>query len=234
VSIGRHVDADRAPVTVISGATGGVGRALAETRRNDRLVLLGRDPDKLAELARDHPEATTHQLDFSSPDAIAEPFAGLDRVDRLVHCTGVVSNGYIAELDPASTSEIMAASFLSPLMVTQAALPLLRLVGGLVVFVSSGSAKRVRPGWTAYAAAKHAARALAEGIRVEEPNVRVLTVYCGAIDTPMRASIGETRNVDYQPEDYLDPVEVARAVSFAFDTRPGVSIGEIDMRMHGT
>jgi NADP-dependent 3-hydroxy acid dehydrogenase YdfG len=50
----------------------------------------------------------------------------------------------------------------------------------------------------------------------------------------MRASIGETRNVDYQPEDYLDPAEVARAVSFAFDTRPGVSIGEIDMRMHGT
>lgn len=234
MSIGRRVGADVIPVTVISGATGGVGRALAETRSSDRLVLLGRDPDKMAELARDHPDATTRQLDYTSPTAIAEPFAGLDRVDRLVHCTGAIREGRIADLDAGSASEMMAASFLSPLMVTQAALPLLRLVGGMVVFISSGSAKRVRPGWTGYAAAKHAAQALAEGIRAEEPNVRVLSVYCGAIDTPMRASLGEARNVDYQPEDYLDPAEVARAVSFAFDTRPEVSIGEIDMRMQGT
>jgi NADP-dependent 3-hydroxy acid dehydrogenase YdfG len=225
---------DRVPVTVISGATGGVGLALADARRSDRLVLLGRDPDKLAQLARDHPEASTHQVDYTSADAVAESFSGLDRIDRLVHCTGAITEGSIVELGLDSVTEMMTANFLAPLAVTQAALPLLRLVGGIVVFISSGSAKRVRPRWTGYAASKYAARALADGIRAEETNVRVLSVYCGAIDTPMRASLGEIRDVDYTPGEYLDPAEVARAVSFVFDTRPEVLIGEIDMRIQGT
>jgi NADP-dependent 3-hydroxy acid dehydrogenase YdfG len=195
---------------------------------------MGRDPDRLAQLAREHPEASVREVDFASSDAVVASFEGLDRIDRLVHCTGAVKEGSIIELDSGSVTEMMTANFLAPLVVTKAALPLLRTVSGIVVFISSGSAKRVRPGWTGYSAAKYAARALADGIRVEEPEVRVLSVYCGAIDTPMRASLGETRYVDYQPDDYLDPAEVARAVSFAFDTRPEVAIGEIDMRIQGT
>lgn len=220
-------------VTVISGATGGVGEALAEERRDDRLVLLGRDSEKLRQLGKRYPAATTHALSYTSMDAVSEVFAGIERIDRLVHCTGSITTRRIVDLDLELAADMMDASFVAPLVVTRAALPLLRTAGGMVVFISSGAAKTVRPGWAGYAAAKHAARALAEGIRVEEPQVRVLSIYCGAIDTPMRMSLGETREVDYAPGDYLDPVEVARTVSFAFEARPAVAIAEIDMRIQG-
>jgi NADP-dependent 3-hydroxy acid dehydrogenase YdfG len=224
---------DRA-VTVISGGTGGIGRAVARALSGDELVLLGRNDAQLAEAGREHPGALVRKVDYLSESSIAEAFQDLDRIDRLVHCTGVVATGPIAELNVSRITEMMNANFLAPYSVTQAALHLLRRARGMVVFVNSGAGKRVRPGWAGYAASKFAARALAEGLAGEEPDLRVLSIFSGPVDTPMRASLGEERGLDYQSGDYLSPDEVASLVSYATRTRSDVVIREVDIRTRDT
>lgn len=221
-------------VTVVSGATGGIGRAIARAMDGDQLVLLGRDEAGLAEAGAAHPTALVRKVDYLSEASIKDAFQDLGRIDRLVHCTGAVAMAPIADLSSGRLKEMMNANFFAPFAVTQAALHLLRLARGMVVFVNSGAGKRVRPGWTGYAASKFAVRALAEGLSEEEPNLRVLSVFCGAVDTPMRASLGEKRGVDYRAGDYLTADEVASAVLYATQTRSEVAIREIEIRMRNT
>jgi NADP-dependent 3-hydroxy acid dehydrogenase YdfG len=82
-----------------------------------------------------------------------------------------------------------------------------------------------------YAASKFAVRALAEGLALEEPTIRVLSVFIGPVATKMRESLGEVPRVDFVEGDYLEPDEVAAAIEFAFQLRSDVTVTEIDMRV---
>jgi NADP-dependent 3-hydroxy acid dehydrogenase YdfG len=218
-------------VTVVAGATGGIGHAVAARLRHDNLVLLGRDSAKLASLENEFPQARVESVDFDDEDSIAKALADLNQIDRLVHTTGAVSTAPIALVDRTEVDEMLAANFLAPLLLTKAAIPLLRIRGGSVVFVNSGAGKRVRSEWSVYAASKFAVRALAEGLALEEPTIHVLSVFIGPVATEMRESLGEVPDVDFVRGDYLDPDEVAAAIDFAFQLRSDVAVTEIDMRV---
>jgi NADP-dependent 3-hydroxy acid dehydrogenase YdfG len=99
--------------------------------------------------------------------------------------------------------------------------------------VNSGAGRRVNPGWTPYAASKFALRALADGLRVEEPTLRVTTVFPGRIDTDMQRDIVAIEGDEYDPSKFLKPSTVARAVVQAVHTPADAHPEEIVLRPTG-
>ncbi|HEX5742254.1 MAG TPA: SDR family oxidoreductase [Pilimelia sp.] len=222
--------------TVITGATGGIGAAVAAdlAARGDRLVLCGRDPRRLAAAAAAWPGAGWVTCDLARPDTLTAQLAGQlpDRIDVLVHSAGVVDLGAVADTPAETWQHTLAVNLTSPALLTRAALPALRAAAGHVVFVNSGAGLHAGPTWGAYAAAKFGLRALADALRAEEAphGVRVTTVYPGRTATAMQARVHEQEGRPYDPARWIPPQAVAAAVRTALDLPPQAHLTEVTVR----
>jgi NADP-dependent 3-hydroxy acid dehydrogenase YdfG len=185
---------------------GAIVRDLAATHR---VIVLGRDRSALARLAADV-GAETRVVDLADPSGIETAVADLDRLDVLVH----------------------AAAIVAPALLTRAALPLLRESQGTIVFIGSGAGTRPVPGNAIYTASKHALRAIADVLRIdEEPHrIRVVTIAPGQTDTGMlRAMVSEAGGA-YEPERYIQVDSIARAVRHVVDAPADVQITDVAVR----
>lgn len=202
---------------LITGATRGIGRAVVDELADDDLILMARDAEALSTLCKSLPSARPVAVDFARPEGIAAAVdaAGLpDRLDGIVHSAGVSVRGRIGEIGPADWTEQFAVNVVAVAELTRLALPALRAAGGAAVFVNSGAGRRVfGPGGGSYAASKHALVAVAEALRLEEPEVRVTTVFPGRVATDMQRELRAYEGGDYRAEDYLAPAIVARIIA---------------------
>ncbi|MBC3186533.1 SDR family oxidoreductase [Corynebacterium sp. zg-331] len=194
------------PHAVITGASGGVGRDVA--------ALLLEEGWEISAQYRSHPDvaldASWWRADFRRPLPGHLPLP--DRIDALIHCAGVCPIGTTADLPRDAWEESLAVNLHAPVELTARALPALRAAGGHVVYVNSGAGYHSKPRWSAYSAAKHAARAWCDALRAEEPQIRVTSVYPGRIATAMQRDIVAELGEAWRPEFYLETQEVARAV----------------------
>jgi len=102
----------------------------------------------------------------------------------------------------------------APYRLTQLLLPMLKQSAGQVVFINSTAGLLARANAVAYAAAKHALKAVADGLR-EEVNangIRVTTVFLGRTATPMQEKIFRAEARAYRGELLLQPEQVAEMV----------------------
>ncbi|MFJ8921557.1 SDR family NAD(P)-dependent oxidoreductase [Streptomyces sp. NPDC102415] len=186
--MGRHV--------LITGAAGGIGRAIAEEFAAEGAVLTLADRDRealeavAAQLRATGPGAgsdgrvgpvRTITVDLTRPEAaedlVRRPWETSGPVDVLVNAAGVYPSLDMGEVTAADWDRLFAVNLRAPVLATAA---FSRLAaehgqGGAVVNISSGSALRARPGGGPYASSKAAlematrAAALelgAQGIRV--------------------------------------------------------------------
>lgn len=204
---------------LITGATRGIGRAVVDELADDDLLLAARDGEALDTLCKSLPSARPMRVDLAQPDAIADALsaAGMpQRLDGVVHSAGINHLGRIAELDPAAWTELFAVNVTAVAELTRLVLPALRNARGTAVFVNSGSGRRVAgPGSGAYSASKFALTALAEAVRLEEPDVRVTTVFPGRVATDMQRQLRAYERGEYRAEDYLRPETVAKVIADA-------------------
>jgi NADP-dependent 3-hydroxy acid dehydrogenase YdfG len=112
---------------------------------------------------------------------------------------------------------------------------MLRQGSGDVVFVSSIAGRRVPSAdGTVYAATKHAVNAIVEGLRmdVHEKGVRVINVEPGLVRTEFPESSYPSAQSYYAEKEYapLEAEDVARALVYALDHPPRVSVNEILLR----
>jgi NADP-dependent 3-hydroxy acid dehydrogenase YdfG len=91
----------------------------------------------------------------------------------------------------------------------------------------------VNPGWGAYAASKFGLRALADAVRVEEPALRVTSIFPGRIDTDMQQEIVAMEGDDYDGSRFLRPETVAAAVVAAIRTPADAEVPEVTLRPSG-
>lgn len=136
---------------LLTGATSGLGRAVAGAlaERNDRLILHGRDPARLAELAAELAESKADidvvQADLSDLDQVqqlADDVAELtDHLDVLVHNAGVGKGADDTRQLSADGYELrLAVNHLAPFALTQRLLPLLEVAApSRIVNVASGA-----------------------------------------------------------------------------------------------
>ncbi|MDX2375237.1 SDR family oxidoreductase [Microbacterium sp. LRZ72] len=220
------------PTALVTGATGGMGsRIVADLRRTHGVVALGRDPERLRALA-EKTGCRGERVDVTDPDAVADVVAGLPRLDVLVHAAAVAQ---ALPVDAASAQDWhrqLDTNVVAPALLTRVALPLLRQAQGTVVFIGSGAGTRPVPGSAVYSASKHALRALADVLRIdEEPHrIRVVTIAPGQTDTAMLRGMIESGGGDYRPELYIRPESVAQTVRFVVDAPGDVHLTDVAVR----
>ena len=222
---------------LITGATRGIGRAVVDTLADDDLILLARDADALEGLAGHLPSARTVAVDLACPAALESALgaAGLpDRLDGIVHAAGININGRLADASTEEWTEQLVVNVVAVAELNRLLLPALRAAQGTVVFINSGAGRAVkRSGGTAYAASKHALVALADGLRLEEPDIRVTTVFPGRVATEMQQDLRAFEGGEYRAEDYVQPATLAQVVAGALRLPADASMHDVAVMPNG-
>jgi len=179
-------------VALVTGASSGIGRAVAERLAGEgaRLLLHGRDAARLGEVAA-ATGGTPLAADLADPIAAEELAATAvavhGRVDVLVASAGLGWSGPFVEMSELELREVVAVDLVAPLALTRALLPgMLRRGSGHLVLVGSVAGRTGVAGEAAYAAAKAGLDAFAESLRLElaGSGVDVTVVLPGAVRTP--------------------------------------------------
>jgi len=223
------------PLALVTGASRGIGAAIAHTLEPTHQVLLGgRDADALAGVAARLPGARPWVVDLTDADALAAAAAEITELDVLVHSAGVAEVGTVEESSAAAWRNNFEVNVVAVAELTRLLLPALRAAKGHVVVINSGSGLNARAGWGPYAASKFAARAFADVLRAEEAShgIRVTTVYPGRTDTEMQRAIAKHEGTTYDPSRYLRPDSVATAVLTAVSAGPDAHLTELMLRPH--
>lgn len=183
---------------VITGASSGIGRALAVeyARRGATLALIARRGDILEQFAASLP-TRCHVYVVDVRDAAAIARCAVDFIDHVGCPDIVIANAGVsagtATPDPGDNvvfEEILSVNLTGMMLTFQPFLPAMRGAGrGTLAGISSVAGFRGLPGAAAYSASKAAAIVYLESLRVElhGSGVNVVTVCPGYIDTPMTA-----------------------------------------------
>ncbi len=208
-------------VIVVTGASSGIGRALATAAAGDgfAVVVVARRDERLDEVARAIRTAggtcESLALDVTAPEAPARivetAVRAFDRIDVVVNNAGAGAYGELLAQSDAAVDAQWQLHVAAPLRIARAALPYVEAARGAFVFVGSGLARVPIPAYGAYALAKAAIRAAAIQLRRElrARGIAVTYVDPGLVATEFHAVIGVERSANIKP---ATPERVARAI----------------------
>lgn len=187
----------QADYVLISGAAGGIGRSAARllSQAGYRVlagVLNQAEADSIAGEAIEG--LTPVLLDVSREDSVdaavqrvAAMLGDQDRLLALVNNAGVNFNGPLQYLSVKEVRMMLDVNLFGAILLTRAALPLLRRNASRVVFTGSAMGLMATPTVSVYAATKFALEGLSDGLRVELAplGIQVSLVEPGVVRTPM-------------------------------------------------
>lgn len=157
---------------LLTGATGGLGRAMATAlaERGARLVLSGRKADALAALAAELPGEGHRALaaDLTEPGAAEQLAADAGEVDILVANAGLPGTGRLPDYSSEQLTGTLRVNLEAPMLLARALEPAMLARGsGHMVFVASLSGKSATPLSSVYNATKFGLRGFALGLRAD-------------------------------------------------------------------
>jgi NAD(P)-dependent dehydrogenase (short-subunit alcohol dehydrogenase family) len=221
---------------VITGASDGIGRALAVTlaARGARLTLAARSKEGLDRAVRECQDAGGTALavptDVTEPEACqalaekAAEWAG--GIDAFVNNAGISFRARLEDVtDLTVFDRVMRVNYLGAVYCSRAALPFLRKRRGLLVAVSSLQGLTGFPGYSAYAASKHAMQGFFDSVRIElrGSGVDVLVVSPGAVATDIGVrglgADGQPRGEQSRTDESMSVEECARQIAQAMARR---------------
>ena len=211
-------------VAVITGSSSGIGRAIANAlgAQGVRLCLVGRRLDALeavrSQLPSTCPPAEVYACDLtrdSDVSSLGERLASAhDRIDILVHSAGAISLGSIESAPIADFDLQFQINVRAPYLLTQILLPLVKRAEGQIVFINSSVGICTKQHVGAYAASKHALRAIADTLRTEINafGVRILSIFPGNTASAMQDAIQEHTGQHLDKQYLLQPEDVASTI----------------------
>ncbi len=235
-------------VVVITGASSGLGEATARhlAAQGAKLVLGARRADRLAALVSEIEAAggaaiavatdVTRRDDVEA--LIAQAIAHFGTVDVLINNAGVMPLSAMAKRRVDEWEQIIDVNIKGVLYGIAAVLPeMQRRKSGQIINLSSVAGLRVSAGLgTVYSASKFAVKAISEGLRVEvaADNIRVTTLYPGAIDSELKhgssdKDAGPAMLAFYKANE-IPADSIARAIAYAIAQPADVAVNEITIR----
>lgn len=215
---------------MITGASGGLGLAIAEALAPTHTLFLAGRPSSRLDAVAERFGATTWPIDLADPEAIEETVEPIVELDVLIHNAGVAYPGRVAESSVDEWRATMAVNVVGAVALTLALLPALRSARGHVILINSGAGQNVSPGLASYSASKFALRAFADSLRTDEPDLRVTSIHPGRIATPMQEDLIAYEGREYVADQFLSPETVAAVVAQAVATPPDAHVHEVVVR----
>ncbi|MEU1387197.1 MULTISPECIES: SDR family NAD(P)-dependent oxidoreductase [unclassified Nonomuraea] len=202
---------------LLTGATGGIGRALAAAlgEAGHQVIAIGRDVGRL--------DVGGIEADLADPASLAPAMEALTgepaEIRAVVHCAGISPVEAVAEAGPDTWRRTMAVNVASAAELVRLTLPALRRAKGHVIFVNASPGLTGVPRWSAFVASKAALRELADSLREEEAvhGVRVTTVYPAATATDLLGEVRAAFGRPYDPEACIRPRSLAEMVVWALN-----------------
>jgi 3-oxoacyl-[acyl-carrier protein] reductase len=176
------------PIAVVTGASRGIGRAIAVRLSGDYdVVAVARSADKLEALTREIGErggsCIPRVADVADPDAVATALSGVD-AHVLINNAGVGPNKPFLDLTREEWRRMVDVNFNALYEVTRLLLPgMIARQSGHIVMIGSISGRSAFVGGTCYAATKHAVMAFTECLMLEvrDAGVKVSVVNPGSV-----------------------------------------------------
>lgn len=232
-------------IVLITGASSGIGAATALRLAADghHVVLGARRTDRLSTLTKeiraDGGHAEHHELNVTDLDNV-RAFADTaherhGRVDVLVNNAGVMPLSRLDKVRIDEWNQMIDVNLRGTLHGIAAVLPLMRARGsGHIVNVASTSAYRVDPTAAVYCATKFAVRALSEGLRQENTDLRVTVISPGYTHSELTDTGGDPdvrATVRAAAEQLAIPASaVADAIGYAIAQPTDIDVNELVVR----
>src|SRR5439155_12508944 len=219
---------------LITGASRGIGRAIAEKLAAPDVMLLlhGRDTVALADVCKSvSPRCARvvrliHDLAVASgvADLIAE--VGKDPLDLLVNNAGVAIVKPFGEITKVEWEQTVGVNVTAPFTLTQHFAPNMP-PGSSIVNILSIAAKTGFANWSAYCMSKFALEGFSQSVREElrDRKIRVLNIYPAATNTDIWDDVAG----DWPREKMMSPEEVAGAVAYALSRPNEIALENITL-----
>lgn len=222
-------------VAIITGASSGIGATTAKTLAHQgvKVVLTGRDEDKLQEVASDMAEGDylitpTDITSKDEVDALVEnAVAKFKQVDILVNCAGINGSSKITDYDVDHWDAMIDTNVKGLLYSLNAVLPHFEeQSSGHIINLASISGFEVSKDSAIYSASKSAVVRIVEALEKElaRTGIKSTSILPGMVDTPM------TENTDFGGRKKLDPEDIANAVIYALTQPDHVNVNEVIVR----
>src|SRR3954452_11729782 len=215
---------------LLTGATGGLGRAIAKAldQRGARLLLPGRKQEALEALAAELRNAEVVAADLAKRDEVAALPGRAGRVDILVHNAGLPGSGRLESFTEDQIDRVLDVNLRAGIMLTHALLPEMTSRGsGQLVYVSSMSGKVPTVRASIYGATKSVLRGFAGGLRddLHGTGIGVSAIFPGPIQG---GGMWDDAGIDmprWVPS--RSPEDVGAAVVKAIETgRPEIDVAD--------
>ncbi|KQO79725.1 SDR family oxidoreductase [Rhizobium sp. Leaf262] len=231
-------------VVLITGASSGIGVGIARelAAAGAKLVLGARRVDLLEalaeELRKQGEDVVAHPLDVTDR-ASMEAFAEAGRkafgpIDVIVNNAGIMPLSLMSSLKVDEWDRMIDVNIKGVLYGVAAVLPeMTSRKSGQIINIASIGALAVSPTAAVYCATKFAVRAISDGLRQENKDIRVTCIHPGVVESELAGTITDPAAAELM-KGYrsvaLKPEAIGRAVRFAIEQPDDVDVNEIVVR----
>lgn len=196
-----YVDSER-PNALITGASRGIGRAIAEALAADGYDLILTCRNSIGELERYASSleekygisVCAERVDMSSPSDVRELFEGITDLDVLVNNAGISYIGLLQDMTDEEWNDVIGTNLSSAFYTCRQAIPLmLKKHSGRILNISSVWGNVGASLETAYSASKGGMNAFTRALSKElaPSSIAVNAIACGVIDTDMNSAFSQ-------------------------------------------
>jgi 3-oxoacyl-[acyl-carrier protein] reductase len=224
---------------VITGASRGIGRAIAEAlgKQKMRLVLLARSKDKLEEVATRvnelGGEGIVEECDFSNQESLQDAILSIknkiNKIDIFISNAGAFLEKPLTDISLQEWERVMRINLTAPFLLYKEMMLIMKnqKSGGKIITIASSSSLKGYVNQSVYSASKHGLLGLTRCLAIEgKPhNIHVNTICPGGVKTDfIKGSYCEKR-VSKGP--MIEPEDVAKLVLFLIQQKENVDIPEV-------